>query len=281
MPADVLLIGSMGDIGGVVASNLRQHDLSVGAVPFPQNTFRDEPGYRRALLKTVDEFRPGFILPIGHPLALARAKDILPEGVTAVVESAEKIALLDSKVDSSALAAGIGIPQPEFYDSADDIPPGVRVIFKRDRSFGGSGVYRPRTPEAVRRLMEHEKGGRFLIEELIAGEDYSVDALRWHGTFTAGCYKSISKQGQGPATERKAVQCPEIVAYAKKILDAVDYNGICGMDFRISPDGQAFFLECNPRFTGGIALQIESGLELPWLLYRAAKTGLDANAHFV
>ncbi|MCQ2185091.1 MAG: ATP-grasp domain-containing protein, partial [Bacteroidales bacterium] len=236
MSADVLLIGSMGGIADVVAENLRQHSLTVESVPFPQNTFKDEFGYRRALKGAVDKFLPSFIIPIGHPLALSRMKGELPDGVTAIVESEDKIRLLDSKVDSSSLVSSLGIPQPAFYNTADDIPSGADVIFKRDRSFGGSGVYRPRTREAVVNLMNHEKGGRFLIEEFIDGEDYSVDAIRWGGRFFTGCYKSLGNRGQGPSTDRVKVQCPVIESYARKILDAVHYNGICGMDFRISRD---------------------------------------------
>lgn len=270
---DVLLFGTMGDIGRTVCDDLNGHGIAAVLADFPQNTFRDEPGYRRELMKAVCSFRPSMIMPVGSQLALARFRQELPKDIIVPVESADKIALLESKVDSSALAASLGIAQPKIFTETeilslaeDDFP----LIFKRDKSFGGSGVYRPRSREALHRLMEHEPGGKYLVEELVEGYDCSVDALRWHGTFVAACYRSLANQGQGPATERVSVEMPMLCDIAHSILDHLDYNGICGLDFRIAHTGEPMFLECNPRFTGGISTQIAAGLDLPYLLYKVS-----------
>ena len=285
---EVLLFGTMGDIGQTVSIDFHRHGIDAVSVDFPQNTFRDEPGYRRELLKAVRRYSPSMIIPIGSQLAMARFKDRLPAGIIVPVESEEKIALLESKVDCSVLAESLGIAQPRIFLSSDvtsdsgslssqmqdilsdaDFP----VIFKRDRSFGGSGVYRPRTREALVRLIGHEPAGRYLVEEYVDGYDCSVDAIRWHGFFAAGCYKALANHGQGPATERKSVQMPMLCNIARHILEHLDYNGVCGMDFRMSQSGVPLFLECNPRFTGGITTQIEAGFDLPFLLYSVAKKG--------
>lgn len=266
---DVLLFGTMGDIGRTVCDDLRGHGIAAVLVDFPQNTFRDEPGYRRELLKAVRQWHPAMIIPIGSQLALSRFRHELPDDIIIPVEDAAKIALLESKVDTSALAMRLRIPQPEFFADADSLSDSdFPVIFKRDKSFGGSGVYRPRSREALLKLMVHEPGGRFLIEEYIEGYDCSVDAFRWHDFFAAGCYRSLANRGQGPATERESVENPMLCEFARKILDHLDYNGVCGFDFRISQSGDPYFLECNPRFTGGIATQIAAGLDLPYLWIR-------------
>lgn len=272
----MLLFGTMGDIGRTVCEDLQRQSVAAVLVDFPQNTFRDEPGYRRELLKAVRQWNPSMIIPIGSQLALARFRQELPAGITVPVESADKIALLESKVDCCVMAAELGIAQPQIFLSADEISDSdFPVIFKRDKSFGGSGVYRPRSREALRKLMEHEPGGRFLIEKFIDGYDCSVDAFRWHGIFKAGCYKTLANRGQGPATERESIEMPALCDIARLILDHLDYNGICGMDFRIPQSGGPLFLECNPRFTGGITTQIEAGLNLPYLLYCASDQNSD------
>lgn len=261
---DVLLFGTMGLTGPVVRDAIAGRGLDVRLAGFPQNTFRDEPGYRRELLKSVASCRPRMILPIGCQLALARLKGSLPPDIVIPVDTAEKIAMLDSKVECSRLAAELGIRQPRMFTGADDVSD-YPVIFKREKSFGGSGVYRPKSREALQSLMEHEPGNRYLIEELIDGDDYSVDAFRWDGIFQAGCYKSLSNRGQGPATARQSVSFPELCQISSTILDHIDYHGVCGMDFRVDKAGGIFFLECNPRFTGGIATQLEAGLDIPAL----------------
>lgn len=259
----------MGNVGQSVTGSLSAHNLRIESVGFPQNTFRDEPGYRRELLKAVAACHPRMIMPVGSTLALARLRPELPAGILLPVGDAVTVALLESKVSSSLLAKECGIAQPRMYDTPQDVG-NYPVIFKRDKSFGGSGVYRPRSREALEKLVAQEQGGKYLIEDFVEGCDYSVDAVRWNGMFRAACYRSLANRGQGPSTERETVDCPELCRIAGKILEYAGYNGVCGIDFRMDRSGQAFFLECNPRFTGGIGTQISSGFDIPYLLWKAA-----------
>ena len=272
----------MGDIASTVVTSLRQHSLEVEAVPFPQNVFRDEQGYRRELAKAITRCHPNIVLPIGHLLAPARivhseedAPVLSPalsealEGVILPVDIPDHIRKLDSKVQASELATQLGIPQPRLFPTPDEAE-GNAIVFKRDSSFGGSGVFRPSTHEALVKLVEHEGPRPYLIEEYVEGWDCCVDAIRWKGQFHASCYRTLlRKQGQGPSTFREPCERPDIVMYARRLLDAIDYQGICGMDFRITADDVPLFLECNPRFTGGLATHIAAGFDLPYLYIKA------------
>ena len=341
MPScDVLLMGTMGDIGDSVLASLQAHGLTVATIPFPQNTFRDEQGYRRTLFLALQEWQPQMIWPIGHPLALSRLVHEAAEGTASPHSSSPRhssqrqqsllsaiarticpvatpsiIQTLDSKVQCSRLATSLGIPQPLFYARSEDVP-SFPVIFKRDRSFGGSGVYRPFTLEGLQKLELNERNserhktcldgrvvkledevsernserhktcldGRvvkledevseqsrsYLIEEYVEGEDVSVDIVRWGSQFHAACYRTLSRrQRQGPAERRESCEAPQLVAYGRQLIEAAGFEGVCGLDFRVTPEGRICFLECNPRFTGGLATQREAGFDIPWLFYQA------------
>lgn len=267
------MAGTMGSIGPVIHSGLESHGLHVERMEFPQNVFRDEFGYWRHLLKAISEHSPEMILPVGNPLALSRIRDRLPSGITIPIETEEKLRTLDGKVSCSRLASDLGILQPRMYPSPDEV--GERqVVFKRDISFGGHGVHLPWTKRSLLNLIAHQPEGEpYLIEDYIEGCDYSVDALRWDGFFRAGSYRCLQNQGNGPSTSRESVDFPELEAISRKILDHLDYHGVCGMDFRVAEDGQIYFLECNPRFTGGIETQIASGFDIPYLYWQLAKDG--------
>lgn len=268
---DILLIGTMGDIGPEVKSALESEGLKVRQAEFPQNVYRDEFGYCHCLVKAIEECSPGMIFPIGHPLALSRLKHKVPPGIIVPIETEDKIRLLDSKVQSSALVSRLGIRQPAMYESPETAGDN-QLIFKRDVSFGGHGVHMPRTKESLRRLIEHQSPGEpFLIEDWIDGDDYSVDCLRWDGYFKAGCYKVLCHQGKGPSLKRETCSFPEIEAAAKRILDSVDYHGVCGMDFRVDSGGRPYFLECNPRFTGGVSTQVQNGFNIPFIYWNLAR----------
>lgn len=267
---DVLLAGTMGDIGPAVRSSLEAHGLKVVSFEFPQNIFRDEFGYGRGLLKAVAACDPAMIIPIGCQMALSRLKSRYEPQVIVPVEDEEKIAILDCKVSCSRLAASLGIPQPHIYSSPDETGE-KQVVFKRNVSFGGHGVHLPWTRASLDQLIAHQpKGEPWLIEDFIEGEDYSVDCLRWGSSFCSSSYKSLKTKGNGPSLERCHVDFPEIENYARKILDHLDYKGVCGFDFRVDHEGKPYFLETNPRFTGGVASQVEWGFDLPYLYWKHA-----------
>ncbi len=63
------------------------------------------------------------------------------------------------------------------------------------------------------------------------------------------------------------------------MVETIDYEGVCGMDFRRDSQGNWYFLECNPRFTGGIDTQIAAGFDIPYGYWRLASgLGLEDQA---
>ena len=287
--ADVLVFGTMGSIGPEICRSLGAHGLDVASVPFLQNVFNDEPGYRRALSNAIASCRPRVVIPVGCQIAMARFNKLLRQGAESKeilnrrrpdpqLEEALQHVRLDSKVQSYELAEKLGIRQPLKYNSANGIPANVRVVFKRDISFGGHGVHIPRNPDALRNLIAHQSPGEpYIIEKFIEGQDYSLDVIRFRDTFHSGGYKCIRPTGNGPAETREVLEEGDKVLEqmrfdAKLILDSIDYQGVCGFDFRTDDSGAVYMIECNPRFTGGIASQISAGFDIPWILYCGLQT---------
>ena len=260
----------MGEIAGTVEKALQAEGLVSARVDFPQNIFRDEPGYRRELRQAIARVAPDVILPVGHPLALSRMRDDLAAmGIRAIVEREALIRQLDGKVSFSALASRLGIPQPRIYASPQEVEDAYGVVFKRDVSFGGHGVHQPRNMNSLLNLIAHQKPGEpYLIEDYIEGEDWSVDALRLGGEFRFSAYRSVASQGKGPSTRREMVEAPQLGEYASRIMEHLGYEGVCGFDFRVDAEGRAFILEANPRFTAGLESQLDAGFNIPALLVK-------------
>lgn len=258
----------MGSIGPIVRASLESHGLRVASVDFDQKVFRDEPGYRRELTKMIVSSSPKAVFPIGNTLALSRFKPYMPEGTVAAVEDERKIKILDLKVSFSCLMSEMGVRQPYIYRSVEEAD-GHDVIFKRDVSFGGHGVHRPKNADSLRNLISHQPQGEpYLIEEYIEGEDFSVDAVRFDGFFKASSYKAIAATGgNGPSTVREPLLYPELEIIAQAVMDKVGWHGACGFDFKVDSEGTPYILECNPRFTGGIGTQISSGFDIPYLIW--------------
>ena len=279
---DILIPEHGGKIGAVVVESLRRHGLRVEQLD-DRAVLNDEPGFMRLLRASMESFSPSMILPIFRCEAVARHRSELPEGVTVPVADADVLRLLDDKVSASKLCRSLGIPQPHLYaDDGLDAILEYPVVFKRNQGLSGSGVYFPKDRAALDNLVASAKGRPHLVMDVVEGDDVCVDAVRWDGYFHAECYKVLLPKGKGISLVRQTVSVPSLIEHTRTILDTCDYKGVCGVDFRIdSRTGEAFFLECNPRFSGGINTQIAAGFDIPYILWQLADGQSPAPVTFI
>ncbi|MCQ2159067.1 MAG: ATP-grasp domain-containing protein [Bacteroidales bacterium] len=262
---DVILTDADNPVGRQVRADLERHGLSVYMYP---HTVLDGNWVEKVLRFAVEQGCP-MVIPIFYADKLSAIADRFPS-VKVPVDKVGNILKLDDKVSACALAASLGIPQPEIYigpgaagiDNAESYP----VVFKRASGHGGDSVYFPKNRETLEHLMASSVEGSYIVQRHIAGgREVSVDAIRWDGHFFAAAYEVLLPQSKGASVMRRSIVAPELCDYARRMLDAVGYRGVCGFDFI---DG--LFLECNPRFSGGVGSQIASGFDQPWMLYCAA-----------
>lgn len=275
--SDVLVVDAgESAVGRLIARSLRRKGLSVS---FCENTRKlNEKDFIAQIREQAALEDVKMVIPVFHPEVLARHRAEFP-GILIPVDSEEKIILLDDKVRACALAASLDIPQPEAYDSVDAVPR-YPVVFKRSTGHGGDSVYFPKLRKSLEHLVSSSKPDTFLITEEIDGDDVSVDAVRWGTYFHAEAYEVLLPKAKGISVLRRSIVAPEIVEAARLMLDAADYNGVCGLDFRRSTDGKYYFLECNPRFSGGLCSQLASGFDQPWLLWQLANGKQPEEVHF-
>lgn len=255
----IVLTSAAGSVGETVRRSLESHGAHVTVFEGP-DARKDTVGFIRELRRMVNDSGPVILLPVFFPEVLADHRDMFPECLIPL-DQASKIRLLDNKLSACDLAESLGIPQPrrfEFNDGDLEFP----AVFKRTTGQGGDSVYFPRDRKALANLIR--TSCEYLITEFVEGENWCTDCLRTGKSFRAASYRVLEPQGKGISTKREAVEAPELEEYCRKLLDAVDYHGVCGMDFRRSPDGRFHFLECNPRFSGGIETTLESGFDIVW-----------------
>lgn len=279
---DILIAdGASTRIGKAVLKSLRGRGLVCEAID-DSNVTKDEFGYLRLLKATLKDVRPKVLMPIFRSALIARHMDMMLEGIAVPVSPADTIDRLDDKVSASALCTGLGIPQPRLYKDTEALEkpealfrtPGRPVVFKRSTGLGGDSVYFPRNGISLANIIGSAgvRGRPHLIMDYIDGYDVSVDAIRWDGWFQAAGYRTMVPKRKGTSLVRVGVDMPELVGYARQILDAVDYRGACGIDFRIDrKSGKAFFLECNPRLSGGLKSSLAAGFDMPFILWQLCR----------
>lgn len=252
-----------------------------GSFTYP-DPFTEEEAFIRVLKEKVAELKPRVLMPThDESVVIMRHREEFPKELIIPYESEEKLLNLANKAWATKKAEEAGCPIPKVYKSVDEVE-SYPVVFKTVIGNSAKGVYFPKSKEELLVLMQESHGNVFsndsemLLQEWIGGTDYSVDCVRWDGFWKSSVYHALvtKTDGGGTTTQREIVAAPELEKYAKLLLDAVDFHGVCGLDFRYDPEtGKAAFIEVNARFTGGLATPVAAGFNIPWAVYKLATEG--------
>lgn len=246
-----------------------------GSFIYP-DPFTDEAAFISILKEKVNELHPKVLMPThDESVVIMRHRDEFPKDLVIPYENSEKLLMLADKAKSTEIARKAGVSIPEVYSSADDVKR-FPVVFKTVIGNSAKGVYFPKNREELLKLMDEHKEEETLLQEWIGGTDYSVDCVRWDGFCKMSVYHALvtKTDGGGTTTQREIVDMPQLEAEAKKLMDAVDFRGVCGLDFRYDPEvNRIAYIETNARFTGGLATPVAAGFDIPWIVYRLATTG--------
>lgn len=293
MKCDVLITYCWNRVGYNILRSLSSHGLKVWVADTSKNNictmskycagsfvypdpFHEEEAFILYLLNKVKELKPKVLLPThDESVVIMRNRDKFPNELIIPYESEELLLKLANKAIATEIAGQFGIPVPIVYKNLDDIN-SYPVVFKTVLGNSAKGVFFPKTREELLNLMEAHKNERTLLEEWVSGTDYSVDCIRWNGFYKSSVYHALvtKTDGGGTTTQREIVNVPELEKCAKRLLDAVDFHGVCGLDFRYdSVTGKIAFIEVNARFTGGLATPITAGFDIPWIIYKLATEG--------
>lgn len=290
---DVLVTYCWNRVGYNIVRSLASHGLKVwaadtskqnicsmsrycfGSFVYP-DPFSEEDAFIDCLVKKIEVLKPKMLLPThDESVVIMRHRDKFPPELIIPYENEEKLLLLANKAKSTAIAEKAGVSVPKVYKSADEVD-SYPVVFKTVIGNSAKGVFFPQSKYELEKLMKEHEEEETLLEEWISGTDYSVDCVRWDGFCKTSVYHALvtKTDGGGTTTQREIVNIPMLSDQAIKFLDAVDFHGVCGLDFRYdSKSGKIAYIETNARFTGGLATPIAAGYDIPWVLYNLATTG--------
>ena len=252
-----------------------------GSFTYP-DPFTEEEAFICVLKEKVTKLKPRVLMPThDESVVIMRHREEFPKELVIPYESEEMLLNLANKAWATKMAKEAGCPIPKVYQSAEEVE-SYPVVFKTVIGNSAKGVYFPKSKDELLALMQESHGNVFskdsemLLQEWIGGTDYSVDCVRWDGFWKSSVYHALvtKTDGGGTTTQREIVAAPELEKYAKLLLDAVDFHGVCGLDFRYDPEtGKAAFIEVNARFTGGLATPVAAGFNIPWAVYKLATEG--------
>lgn len=246
-----------------------------GSFVYP-DPFTDEEKFIEVLVGKVLELKPKVLMPThDEGIVIARNRHRFPKDLIIPIESEEKLKRLSNKKTATELAAQAGLPIPTTYPNIEVVD-NYPVVFKTVIGNSAKSVFFPKDFIELKELSQRFNGTEVLIEEWLKGGDVCVDCLRWGDFFQASVYRAIvtKTEGGGTTTQREIIHMPKLVEYSRQFLNYVDYNGVCGLDFRYDSEfGKIGFIEMNARFTGGLATPVTAGFDIPYMLYTLSTGG--------
>lgn len=287
MRKKVLITYCWNRVGYNIFRSLASHDIDVyvadtskrnicssskyvkGSFVYP-DPFRNEESFIEKLLDIIACLHPDVLLPThDEAIIIAKYRDRFPNWLTIPIENYQLLCDLSDKQIATEFAASVGVPVPRIFNSISDVD-SYPVVFKAAISNSAKDVFFPSSSEELSKLVHKYDGKKVFIQEKCPGCDFSVDCVRGKNFFMASVYRALvtKTEGGGTTTQRIIVDYPILIDYAKRILDKVNYLGVCGMDFKVDEKSdKVAFIEINARYTGGLATPIAAGFDIPYIHY--------------
>ena len=155
-----------------------------------------------------------------------------------------------------------GILLREYQDGQWEYPLIVKPVDGRS-SQGLHRVYDPLYMEYVRKLCRSE-AEHYLVQPMLAGDIITVDVVRNSEKDEISCLprKELLRTLNGAGTSVYVFRDERLELQCSQIAKALGIRGCVNMEFVETAPGEYYFLECNPRFAGGVAFSREAGYDM-------------------
>lgn len=110
-----------------------------------------------------------------------------------------------------------------------------------------------------------DQADRYLVQEKLPGHVITVDVVRHPDTGDCVCLprREILRTPNGAGVSVQVFRDAELEARCRAVGEAVDIRGCVNMEFiEHEETGERYFLECNPRFSGGVAFSVLAGYDM-------------------
>lgn len=165
-----------------------------------------------------------------------------------------------------------------FRDCQFPIP--TRRVFpclaKPRLGFGARGQYVAHCEEELNLFFRHHVRDDYIVQPLIAGQEYSVDGyVDVKGDVIGVLSRKRLEVSAGEVDVSETHRHQGILSLSRRLLSIPGWQGPINLQFFDTPDGPVL-IEVNPRFGGGVTHAIHCGLDMPrWILREALGRAIE------
>lgn len=251
----------------------------------------DVAAYTSAILEFVRQHPTRVVLPTGDATIAALAPlraQFAALGAMLALAPDSALAIASDKARTLQVAAELGIAAPRSVPigSVDDLAAaideiGLPFVLKPTVSWTGKSRYRVVPTEVVNRAEASEvtrsflaAGAGVLAQEWAAGRREGATLFIAAGDVRVRCgnvtHRATPPLG-GASAVRESIEVPDdIIDPAIRLAKAIGIEGPCEVEFRRDASGRPLLMEINPRLAGTLENAIQSGIDLPLMVWRWA-----------
>ncbi len=280
------------DTSAVAACNLSHYSKHYFTYPDPQE---DTEGYLSAFEEACKKYQLPDNSLVLMPLhvdsfVVAAHRERFDGLVKMAIPDIDQIDMVNNKstLAKYCLNNGIHTPPAVTADSADEFKSKLNDIeypafIKLPESLGAIGIIKVKSAAEAERefdklIEEFKLDNQHLpmLQQGVDGDDFCSTFLFANGVKKASMtYHNImdypKKQGMGAI--RETVDASEMEEIGADLLQRLKWHGVAEIDFRWNGKSAPWLIEVNPRFWGGLAQSIASGIDYPYMLYKLALDG--------
>jgi len=105
----------------------------------------------------------------------------------------------------------------------------------------------------------------YIAQPFLEGDVYTVDVARdARGNVQCLARRELLRTVSGLGTTVRVLPGHPLEAVCARIAALAGVVGVVNMEFIVQPE-RAYFLEVNPRFSGGVGFSLAAGVDFPWL----------------
>ena len=137
------------------------------------------------------------------------------------------------------------------------------MVCKPYNGRSSQGMKRVFSKQELESYLETVNPENFIIQPLIAGSVITVDIVRNSNTNSIVCVprRELLRTLSGAGTSVFVFHDDKLAEECKTIAEALNIHGCVNFEFVQSQNGDYYFLECNPRFSGGIKFSCMIGYD--------------------
>ncbi len=234
------------------------------------------------VLENAGEDKTSTLIPIGYNsnILCSKNKKILMKKFNMLIADYDKITLASDKEKINSILDKIKFPKPKTWiiKSMGDIKKvdfnGPMIIKSSQEMRGKKVEYLNNLEELKQKAKERLNYGTQIVQERVRGFGCGFFALCKKGkvkvSFQHRRIREYPYSG-GVSSCAESYYDPKLESLGKKIVKALNWEGICMIEFICEDKTKNYkLIEMNAKFWGSLDLAIASGINFPYLLYLEA-----------